>query len=505
MAQGFDTVLKGGRVIDPAQAINAINDVAIKDGRVAAIGKNLDATGAEVIDVSGELVTPGLIDIHVHVYGILGFAWPDRVGITQGVTTYVEPGGPGVSTYREYKALTRDLTVANLYCGTYISPIGITSGEIVDGDLRAIIGLPLIEWLDVMGENRDDIRYLKVGAFSTYGSGVVKMAKGLAEILNLPLYVHIGDFVKSDGPAVTPVTLDMAQRGDMITHIYHSNPGNILDSDGRVLPEVYAAEKRGVLFDVGFGAYNFSFVTAEKAYAQGVVPHVISSDLQQVNVTGPTYSLANVMSIFLQLGLTPEQVIERVTINAARALSFDDRHGTLHPGRAADITVLRVEDGEFEFADTQGNRRTGNQRFMPLMVFKDGRRHTIDMEIAQEVDNWSMQIASDHIPDAALHLNAGQKEFLRDLAGALANLEWNAPDFNTMEIGMEVAMAVHRRFHAVQAASGIPLQQALRALLACLFDCPFTYQAGIAIVRQPKGFIMERLAAVSNGHAQVAA
>src|ERR1700677_420881 len=103
MAQGFDTVIKGGRVVDPAQSLNTVADVAIKDGKIAAVGRDLDGTGASIVDAAGAIVTPGLVDIHVHVYGILGFAYPDRVGITQGVTTYVEPGGPGVATYGEYR------------------------------------------------------------------------------------------------------------------------------------------------------------------------------------------------------------------------------------------------------------------------------------------------------------------------------------------------------------------------------------------------------------------
>ncbi|HTW89422.1 MAG TPA: amidohydrolase family protein [Candidatus Binataceae bacterium] len=505
MAQGFDTVLKGGRVIDPSQSINAVNDVAIKDGKIAAVGKDLDTTGAEVVDVAGTIVTPGLVDIHVHVYGILGFAWPDRVGITQGVTTFVEPGGPGVATYPEYKALTRGTNITNLYCGTYVSPPGITGLEVVDGDIRALVDIPICEWLDLVEANRDDIRYLKVGAFSNYGAGVVKLGKGMADILGLPLYIHIGDFMKSYKETTTPTAFNMAEKGDMVTHIYHSNPGSILDDTGRVRPEVYAAEKRGVIFDVGYGAYNFSFVTAEKALPQGIIPHVISSDLQQVNVTGPCYSLANVMSMFLKLGLTPEEIIERVTINAARSMGFEDRHGTLHVGRAADVSVLKIEEGEFEFGDTQGNKRQHNQRFMPVMVFKDGRRHEIDMEIAQEYNNWSMEIATDHVPEAAAHLSGVQKDFLRELGRAIADVKWEAKEFNTVFVDMKKAMEIHRHFHATQQTIGLPLKDALLALMACVFDSPFTYQAGVVIVRQPRAFMMERLAAVANGHAQAAA
>jgi len=505
MAQGFDTVIKGGRVVDPAQNLDTITDVAIKDGKISAIGRDLDGTGASIVDAAGAIVTAGLVDIHVHVYGILGFAYPDRVGITQGVTTYVEPGGPGVATYGEYRELTRGLTETNLYCGTYIGPTGITGLEVVDGDVRALIGIPINEWLDLVEANRDDIRYLKVGAFSNYGSGVVKLGKGLAEITGLPLYIHIGDFMKSFKATTTPTAFNQAGQGDIITHIFHSNPGNILDENGRVMPEVFDAEKRGVLFDVGYGAYNFNFDVAEKAIAQGVLPHVISSDLQQVNVTGPCYSLANVMSMFLKLGLTPEEVIERVTINAARSIGLEDRHGTLHTGRAADVTIMRIEDGEFELGDTQGNKRIGTRRFMPVLVFKDGRRHEINMETAQDIDNWNMQVATDHIPEAAGHLSAEQRDFLGALRRGIDDVQWHAAEFNTVYIDMKTAMELHRRFHATCNATGIPLRDALLALMACLFDAPFTYQAGVAIVRQPRDFMLDRLSAVAGGQARAAA
>jgi dihydroorotase len=503
MTSVYDIVIKGGRVIDPAQGLSCICDVAIKDGAIGALGS--DFTAAETIDASGMLVTPGLIDIHVHVYGILGFAYPDRVGISQGVTTFVEPGGPGVATYCEYRELSRGRTLTNLYCGAYIGPAGITGLEIVDGDIRALIGIPIGEWIDTVEANRDDIRYLKVGAFSNYGAGVVKLGKGLADIVGLPLYVHIGDFMESYRAATTPTAFNMAEHGDMITHLYHANPGNILDDRGRVIPEVFAAERRGVLFDIGFGAYNFNFDVAEKAIAQGVLPHIISSDLQQVNVTGPCYSLANVMSIFLHLGLTTEEVIERVTINAARALHLEDRHGAIQPGRAADITILKIEEGEFEFGDTQGNKRVAARRFMPAMVFKDGIRHPIDMDIAQDFNNWSMQVASDHIPEAAQRLDSAQREFLGALARGLTDLHWDAADFNTVNIDMKLAMEAHRRFHAVRESMNIGLREALLSLMASLFDSPFTYQAGVAIVRQPRTFMLERLAAVASGRTRAAA
>ena len=152
----FDTVLKGGRIIDPAHAMDRVADLGIRDAKIAAIGRDLRSDGADVIDVSGHIVTPGLVDLHVHAYGILGFAHPDWIGIHQGVTTFVEAGGPGVAVFEEFKALMKGQTITNLYAGVSIQSMGIQSFGQGFGDVRALT-LParVSEWLDVFEQNRD--------------------------------------------------------------------------------------------------------------------------------------------------------------------------------------------------------------------------------------------------------------------------------------------------------------------------------------------------------------
>jgi dihydroorotase len=493
-AKKFDTVLGGGRVIDPAQGMNKIADVGLKDGKIADVGDNLRSDGAEVIDASGYIVTPGLFDMHVHAYGILGFSHPDWIGIYQGVTTFVEAGGPGVRTFEEFTALMKGHTITNLYGAAYFTPMGIIGFGYVEGDVRTLTW-PVSEWLDVVERNRDTFRYLKIAAFGNYGTGPIKVGKGLAEILNVPLYVHIGDFTGKPDQVTTPTAYRTAEKGDIITHLYTASLGNIINEDGKVMPEVKDAARRGVLLDVGFGQFNFSFDVAEKALAQDVFPHIISSDLQQVNVTGPTYSLTNVMSIFLMLGLTLPEVIERVTIAPARALSLDDRAGSLRPGTPADVSVLKVADGEFVYADCVGNTRKGKQKIAPVMTFKDGKRYDADLELAQDVRNWCMQISENAIPDAAESLDSVQKEFLARLAFALEPLDW---DRNCMV--NVTGVKLHDCFHRTREAVGIPLRDALWALYKCFLEEPFTYQAGLFLLSLPKPFAMERIQAVAGRH-----
>ena len=184
----------------------------------------------------------------------------------------------------------------------------------------------------------------------------------------------------------------------MITHIYHGNLGQILDDDGKVLPVVRDAERRGVLFDLGFGSYNFAWSVAEKSFAQGIIPHTISSDLQQFNVIRPVKSLANVLTAMLRVGLSLQEVMARVTANPARALSLTDRAGSLKPGLPADITIFRVESGAFEISDCYKQVRTADRQIVPVIAFKAGKRFDCDLGLGQDESNWFLQFAEDHVP-----------------------------------------------------------------------------------------------------------
>jgi dihydroorotase len=251
---------------------------------------------------------------------------------------------------------------------------------------------------------------------------------------------------------------------------------------------VWEARRRGALFDIGFGANNFSFVVAERAVAQDMIPDLISSDLQQFNVLGPVYSLAHVASVFLRLDLSLAEVIERITIAPARALGLDDRAGSLRPGLPADVTVLRLEEGDFEFADCYDNTRKAKGRLVPVMAFKRGVRHDCDLLSCQNERNWHTQIAEDHVPAAAARLSGEERRFLSALARDLECVAWNGD-----VIDLHCATEVQRRFHAVREARGLPLKIALTAVYDSFLDDPFTYQIGLFLTRMNRDFVLNRL------------
>src|SRR5262249_19129857 len=370
-------------------------------GKIAHVGSREIGKDAEVIDVSGKYLSAGWVDIHVHAYGTLGFADPDLIGVYQGTTSFVDAGGPGIRGFDQFIELLGHLH-HSLYGGEFIRPMGLLGLNFIEGDVRTLGEVPVTRWVDFAKQNRDMLRYIKCNAMGDYGPGTLNLTKGLAQILNLPLYMHIGEFqLQNPKHLLAPEAFRIAEAGDMITHLYHGNLGQVIDETGKVLPIVRDAERRGVLFDLGFGGYNFSWDVAEKAFAQDLVPHTISSDLQQFNIVRPVKSLANVMSAMLRLGMTLSEVVERVTCNPAKALSLTDRAGSLKPGLPADITVFRVNTGEYEMLDCYTQSRKAAQEIEPLITFKNGKRFDADMSIGQSEDNWFLQIAEEHVPSRA--------------------------------------------------------------------------------------------------------
>ena len=490
MESSTSFVLRGGRVLDAAQGLDEVADVVVIDGKVAGIGRHGVPDGARVIDVEGAMVTAGWIDNHVHTYGTLGFADPDSIGIWQGVTSYVDAGGPGIAVMDEFMAMLGGRTVADLYAGPYIRPMGIIGAQFTEGDLRSLNGFPIPDWLDFVEQHPGVIRYIKVAALGTYGAGPLRMGKGLAEIVGVPLYGHIGEFqMQPEDPSAYEL-FRISQAGDMIAHPYHNSGGRILDAKGRLLPVVADARERGVLFDIAFGSYNFSWEVAEQAFAQGLPPDIISSDLQQFNAIGPAYSLSHVMSILLRLGMSIEQVMEAVTRAPAKAIGIDDRAGSLRPGMPADITVSRIERGQYEFADTEGRMRTATERIVPVAVFKHGRQHPIDLARCQDERNWLLQIADDHVPEAARTLGARELRFLRALREALERCDWA---YDLEHLDLRKAHELRAVFDAVRATQGMPLREALLAVYAPFLDHPFTMQVGLFLLHLERPFLLQRL------------
>jgi len=490
-AAGNSIVLRGGHVIDTEQGIDRIADVHIADGKIQFVGSKDVASNAEIVDVAGAYVSAGWVDIHVHAYGTLGFANPDSVGIYHGVTSFVDAGGPGIGVLDQFMELLGGLKTS-LYAGAFIRPMGLLGLNFIEGDVRTLGEVPITRWVDFAKQNRDMLRYIKCNAIGDYGPGTLKLTKGLAEILNLPLYMHIGEFqMQKPDHLLAPEAFRIAEAGDMITHLYHGNLGRVIDDKGKVLPVVRDAERRGVIFDLGFGGYNFSWDVAEKAFARDLIPRTISSDLQQFNVVRPTKSLANVMGAMLRLGLTLRDVIERVTCNPAKAISLTDRAGSLKPGLPADVTVFRVDTGEFEISDCYTKVRKAEKQIVPLITFKNGERFDADGAMAQDESNWFLQFAEDHIPAAASSLSDRQRGFLNALAASLSPIEWQVGSAERLDI--EKALELQDTFHQVRKKQGIPLKDALRAVYDSFLDYNFTMQVGLLLIRLERSFALRRL------------
>lgn len=501
------TILRNAHVIDPAHGVDRVTDVSLVDGKIAQLGDALAAPPhADIIDLAGHYLTPGWIDLHVHSYGTLGFGEPDSIGIHQGVTSLVDAGGPGITTLDEFVAVSRDRMITDVYAGPYIYPLGIIGFDYVETaeDVDSLKDHGIEPWLDWAAAHPGTLRYIKAGAYSPQGRAPIEIAKRVAERLGIPLYIHIGELQETPGVA-SPAddAFQIAQAGDIVTHIYHNYLGRILDAQGRILPVVRDAERRGVLFDLGFGNYGFSWDVAEKAYAQGLVPHFISSDLQQFNVLGPVCSLANVMSVCLRLGLSLRDVIARVTEAPARALSLTDRAGSLRAGAPADVTVFRLESGAFELSDCFMQKRMADTRIVPVMAFKAGRRVDCDLARAQDERNWFMQIAEDRPPGPAARLTAHQIDFLGALAASLRSVAWEVRP--PRELDLRQATRLQALFHDVRRAQALPLRDAMAALYDCFLETPFPMQIGLFLVRLERSFVLERLAAVTAQRSMVAA
>ncbi len=373
----YDLLVKGGRVVDPAQGLSAERDVAIVDGKVARLAETISETEARrVLNARGKIVTPGLIDIHVHVYdGVAPLGIPaDPNCIAKGATTVVDAGSSGAHTFPGFRRNVISIVDTRVYALLNISVIGQSTwsddspyGELLD--LRYANPKLAIRTVE---QNRDVILGIKVrlsrAIAGEHDLEALRLAKEASEAVALPLMVHIGD---SHSPLKQ--ILAMLSKGDVVTHSFRGGEGGILDAKGRVLPEVRQAVSRDIRLDVGHGAGSFSFDTAEKALKQGVLPGTISSDVHHYNVNGPVFDLATTLSKFLHLGLSLEQVIERAATNPAGTFGFPKGLGSLREGAEADVAVFALAEGDFEFMDALGERRVGNRKLIPVATVKAGR------------------------------------------------------------------------------------------------------------------------------------
>jgi dihydroorotase len=368
----FDLLIKGGDVVDPAGSHSGRLDVGITRGLVSAVDRDLSPeAAAETIDASGRLVTPGLIDLHTHIFRGVTF-WAvdaDAYGSRTGVTTWVDAGSPGAYTlpgFREFiveQARVRILTFLNI---ASIGLVGhnyeLSHAALADPALCAMLAR---QHSDIVVGIKARIGTPTVGTTGVEG---LRRAKEAAAELDVPVMAHIA----TGPPGITDV-VDLMGDGDILTHCFTGQDMKIVDAHGMLLPAVAAARERGMLFDLGHGSGSFAFHIAEPLLAAGVVPDVLSTDIHQMSTYGPMFDLPTVLSKFLAMGLSLEDVIARATSAPARALGLADKIGTLKPGAAGDVAIFDVKRGSFAFYDIGRDMRLGSKLLVNDLTIVGGR------------------------------------------------------------------------------------------------------------------------------------
>lgn len=378
----FDLVIKGGEVLDPSQNLRARRDIGIRHGLIEALEADIPAARASrVLNVAGRTVVPGLIDLHAHVfpYGSAIGLPADELVPYQGTTTTISAGDAGANNFAVFRRHIVAQTRTRLYAFVHIANIGLA-------------GFPVPELFNIdyaqpesaaraLAENADIVIGVKVrmseNVIARHGMEPLKRAIRACELSGRPmkLMVHMGGV---ETPALMNQILDTLRPGDVLTHCYSGAPndhgeGTNLVQQGKLLPAALAAKRRGVLFDVGHGGGSFDYTMAEPAIAQGLPPDTISSDIHAVSGNSPGMPyLTWVMSKFLNLGFSLEEVVRMATLNPARVIDRIPKHGTLQIGAPADVTALEIVEGPVEFVDTRNNKRQGKVHIRPVNVVTAG-------------------------------------------------------------------------------------------------------------------------------------
>jgi dihydroorotase len=364
-AAEFDLVVKGGRVIDPSRRFDAVADVGIAKGRIAAVRPSIPASAAaEILDASGALVTPGLVDIHTHVRS----AEMPSICLSQGVTSLVDAGSRGADQIDSVVAFAKQApnrvrVLINLS----------RKGVIDEGDLMDLSLADVALARDAILRHREVI----VGVKARLSRNVVgerdlealRRAQEITRPLNLPVMIHIGQTFST-----VPQLLALLKPGDIVTHMYAFPPNTIFDGKGGVLPEVLAARRRGIRFDIGNGRIgHFTWDTMADGVKAGFLPDTTSSDWTDAGRAEHVVDFPNVLSKLLMLGVPLPQVIAMATSNGAAAFPAFKGLGTLRVGAPADVTVMELREGSFEFLDNVNTRRTGKQRLFTRAAIFGGK------------------------------------------------------------------------------------------------------------------------------------
>jgi dihydroorotase len=377
----YDLVLTGGTVVDPSTGLDGVRDIAVQDGVIAAVAPAIDRRGAgRVIDVAGKVVTPGLIDLHAHVFDGVSRTGvhPDLAGVYAGVTTIVDAGSAGAATFGAFPRYIIPSCHTEVIPFLHICQTGLATNP----DIIAAASIDLDDTLGVVEQHQGLIRGIKARmvspALEILGMEMPRLAKRAARESGTRLMVHIGDTAKRYDPKVIHQLLPLLEPGDILTHFFTANPGGVLDENGRLVPEAREAADRGVWFDTAHGRLNFSFDVGRRVLDQGMIPDCISTDLTVPGRLATVHSMTEMITRFLGLGFTLAQVVTMCTANPAKALGLEDRLGSLAVGRQADISVLEMREGEWVVYDALGAGLPVTRAVVPFLTVKRGRVFTPD-------------------------------------------------------------------------------------------------------------------------------
>ena len=371
----WDLVIKNGTIIDPSQELHAQRDIAISGGKIRAVEESIsDSDTHDVLEADGLIVTPGLVDLHVHVWwGVAHLAVEaDPSSLYRGVTTAIDAGSAGANTIAGFHRYVMQQADTRVLAFLHISGMGQLDNDI--GELEDV------RWARVERavEAARNFPEVIVGIKIRLSEGIVghndliamERALEASSQLGKPLMIHIGG-------TVNPVEryLEQLRPGDIVTHSFTGNPPGIVDNTGKVIDAARDAVQRGVNFDVGHGAGSFSFDVAEKCAADGFGPGTVSSDVHRYNIRGPVYDLLTTLSKYLYLGFSLDDVIGFATQRPAAAIGMTETIGSLRVGADADVSIIRVLEGNFELTDAKGATRQGKQLLVPVETIRNGRRY----------------------------------------------------------------------------------------------------------------------------------
>jgi dihydroorotase len=368
-AQRYDLLLVGGHVIDPANSIDRVMDVAVADGKIARVAPSIDKTLArKVIDAAGYYVTPGLIDIHAHTFGYSGAILPDDTHLPAGTTTVVDAGGPGYRTIDEFRerivqrSRTRVLALINIAGGGMV-------GDAVESNVDDMLPEKTAA---AIRANRDIVVGVKTAHFGRPGYAALERAVQAANLAGVPVMVDMGILSSSD--RTTKGKLDRLRPGDTATHVYNDRQLELVDRfRGRIQPWALEARKRGVLFDLGHGGGSFLWPVATKAASQGFWPDIISTDLHASSILGSKSDMPNCISKMMALGMSLQDAILRSTAAPAKWISKFPELGTLSEGRVADIAILKKSEGVFAYFDAWLKKHLGTVKIESVLTIRDGK------------------------------------------------------------------------------------------------------------------------------------